>query len=207
MKDLIIIGSGGHCRSVISIAKLLASWSTIRIADLDFKNQEEFIMGVKVTSLNECLKRNKDNLEIFTAIGDNQKRKIIYNGLSNEGYKFINLIHPKSFIDQSAHIGNGNYIGQFSNIGAEVKIGNCNIINSYANLEHEVIIGNFNHMAPSTTICGRSRISNNIFMGVNSTIIQNLAISEGVIIGAGSVVFQSIEKDNQKVAGTPARNI
>ena len=49
-KFLVIIGSGGHTRAVLSTAKLMRKWNSFRILDIDFKNQKEEIMGVEIES-------------------------------------------------------------------------------------------------------------------------------------------------------------
>ena len=51
-KYLIIIGSGGHTRAVLSTAKLMRKWNSFRILDIDFKNQKEEIMGIEIESYN-----------------------------------------------------------------------------------------------------------------------------------------------------------
>jgi len=208
LKTLFIIGSGGHTRSVLSAAKLMDRWNEFKIIDLNFKNQSEQILGVKVFPVKE-LPKKLDSVKhnLFISIGDNKKREEIFTNFKFNISSYTNIIHPKSYIDNHAKIGLGNYFGQFSNIGSEVEIGNFNIINTNANLEHEVKIGNFNHLAPSSCICGRSRLSNNIFLGCNSVIIEKINIAENNLFGAGTVVIKSITKENGKYIGVPAKEI
>ncbi|OUL44036.1 hypothetical protein B0W81_00600 [Prochlorococcus sp. HOT_208_60] len=205
MKELIIIGAGGHVRSVLSTAKLMDLWGNFKIFDINFTNKEERILGFKVYPFENLSDFHKNKSDYFIAIGDNSKRKSISKNLKTFGCNFVNVIHPNSFIDNHSTMGIGNFVGQFSNIGASSKLGDFNIINSYGNIEHEVIIGNFNQLAPSSTICGRSQLRDENFIGANAVIIENLSLANNTIIGAGAVVIKSINESNQKLGGVPAK--
>ncbi len=205
MNNLIIFGSGGHSRSVLSIAKLTCKWKNITIVDLNSRTKEEFINSTPVITFQNMLKNiASQKSDAFIAIGNNLERSKLFKKLIDYKFSFPNLIHPNAYIDSSATIGCGNYIGQFSNIGASAKVGDFNIINSYANLEHEVNIGNFNQLAPSATICGRTVLKNMIFCGANSVIIEKLKINENTIIGAGAVVINDILNSSEIYIGVPA---
>lgn len=209
MNNLVIIGCGGHTRAILSTAKLMKKWKTFTLLDLNFKEQHEFILGERVLDYKEEInKLNYKNNSFFISIGDNYKRKKIYNELIfDSNKKFTNIIHPISYVDESVKMGIGNFIAQFTNLGAESKIGAFNIINTNANLEHESEIGNFNHLAPSSTICGRTIIEDNIFLGTNAVLIEKINIAKNTIIGAGSVVTKSITSSGGKFVGTPAKKI
>lgn len=207
MKKLVVIGAGGHCRSVLSAAQSMQLWEDFKIIDLNFTNQKEKIIGYKVYPIEKVNEYIKRKLDFFIAIGDNKIRKSTYRFFNQNGCSFVNIIHPNSHIDKNSIIGKGNFIGQFSNIGACARLGNFNIVNNYGNVEHEVIMGDFNHLAPSSTICGRSKLEDNIFVGSNAVIIEKLSIAKNTIIGAGSVVLKSVDQPNKKLVGVPARII
>lgn len=208
MNDIYIIGSGGHARAVLSIIKILDKWKKISIIDIDFKDQNEEILGVSVSGGLELLEPlNAKEIDIFVAIGDNFLRKGMLNSLSKNGFNMPNMIHDTAIIDEDAIIGEGNFIGANVNIGPGVQIGNGNIINNLANIDHESKIGHWNHLSPSSVICGRVVIKNLTWIGANSTVIDGLEVAEKTIIGAGSVVIKSIMNSGLKYAGVPARKL
>jgi len=146
MNNIIIIGSGGHTRAVVST--LLAtkiSKKKLNIIDLNYKNKKEYILGVPVIGpLNKLEKFSVQSSSIFLSVGENNLRKLLMKKPLIKKFKMINVIHPNAFISSSSIIGQCNFIGPFAHIGPEVKLGSCNIVNSYANLEHETIVGDFN---------------------------------------------------------------
>jgi len=206
MKDLIILGSGGHSRSVVSIANSMNEWNILAIVDFNFNEKNEYIYNVPVKSFDEVINKiNPSKLNVFIAIGNNMERFYIYKKIEKYNFSYPNLIHPLACLDPTSQIGKGNYIGQFSNLGAYSKIGDFNIINTYSNIEHEVSIGNFNQLSPGSIICGRSTLQCKTFMGANSVIIDKLKIAEHTTIGAGAVVIKDIEFPNNTYIGVPAK--
>ena len=206
MKDLLILGSGGHARSVISVAKSMKKWNILAIVDFKFKGTNELINSVPVMSFDQVINKiNPAKTNVFIAIGNNMERYKTYKKIVKYQFTYPNLIHPLAFLDPTSQIGNGNYIGQFSNLGAYSKIGNFNIVNTYSNIEHEVSIGDFNQLSPGAIICGRSNLKSKTFMGANSVIIDKLKIAERTTIGAGAVVIKDIEFPNNTYIGVPAK--
>lgn len=206
MKELILIGVGGHARAVISVIKRISKLKLKYIIDPNFKNNEEKILGHLVNGSLELLKNlTPENFEIFLAIGDNYLRyKISKQPLVNK-FNFINIIDPTSNFCSSSLMGHGNFIGPMAHIGPDIKIGNFNILNTQSNLEHESTIGNFCQLAPGATICGRCKIGNKVYFGANSTVIEKISINHENIIGAGSVIIKDIKQTKKTFIGIPGK--
>lgn len=207
MKDIIVIGAGGHARIVASILSTQKDYNILEFVDIYIKYEDEKINGipvVEVKSIAGHLKRKKIK-HIFLAVGDNEKRKNLYNELKDE-YNFINCIHPNAKIESNSSVGRGVFIGSGAIIGAEVEISDNVIINNGVIISHETKIGANSHLGPGVNIAGRVSIGDDTFIGIGSSIIDDLNIGDNVVIGAGSVVIDNIE-DNVKVVGTPAKKI
>ena len=205
MNDLLIIGSGGHSRAVLSAAFHHKDLNIIGIIDINFK-EDQNILGVPVIgSIEKLSSFSKQSTKVFMAIGDNKIRKSIYSDTSVKDFDNISIIHPSAIIDPSSNIGSSNFIGPFANIGPNVILGSYNLINSYCNIEHETVIGDFNDLAPSSVICGRCKLGNNIFVGANSTIIDNIKINNNNKVGAGSVIITDILDEGKTYVGSPGR--
>ena len=147
MKKIILIGSGGHSRPIISLIQSTKNYDLKGIVDINYKNIRENILGVPVIGCLDVLERYKPNeMNVFISIGDNKLRKEIYENHLKDKFIFTNIIHPLSNVDKSANLGLGNYIAPFSNVGPEVKLGFNNIINTNVDIEHETKIGDFCHL-------------------------------------------------------------
>ncbi len=208
MRDIIIIGSGGHSRAVISIVKSAKKWRKVSIIDTKYNGNIEKILTVPVVGGIEFLEKlNINNTDVFVAIGDNFLRRDMIGLVIDKGFKIPNLIHSNSNLDQDITLGYGNFIGSGANLGPDVNVGNGNIINTSVDLDHESKIGDYNQLAPASVLCGRSVVGNLVLLGANSTVLDNLEIADETIIGAGAVVIKSIESSGETFVGIPAKKI
>jgi sugar O-acyltransferase (sialic acid O-acetyltransferase NeuD family) len=200
-KHSIIIGAGGHCRSILSILKKL--YPNIKIYIQAFKKEkDEKIFNIKLQIFKKKIIKNCD---YYLGIGDQKDRKKLYNFFSKK-IKLKNLISGSSSIGIDLKIGYGNFIGELCYLGPFSKIGNNNIINTKCSIDHEVKIGNNCNIAPGVNIAGKVTIGNNVVIGIGANIINNIKICDNTIVGASSFVNKSIVKSGVYY-GTPAKKI
>lgn len=208
MKKIVLLGAGGHCKSVIDVIKKMNCFDEIVITDPVIKRGTK-ILGCDVVGTDDCLEelyRQKFEYAFITvgSIGINQIRFKLADKASGFGFKFPVIQDPSAVVSDSAVIGDGTFIGKNAVINAEAKIGNHCIINTGAIIEHECVVGDFAHISVGTTLCGQVRVGNNCMIGSRSTVIQCLNIGENCIVGAGAVVISDLTNDNTAV-GVPAK--
>jgi len=197
---VIIIGAGGHTRSLVNLLEL-SSYLIKGIYDDNFKNDEE-ISGYKLLGRISDIDRD---IRLVLSVGDNKKREDFYNKFCNQVLK-DNLMHPRAVIEKRVSLGNSNQILSGVYINSNAVIGSNNILNTRCVIEHEAIIGNHNHIAVGVLVCGRANIGNRCFIGAGTVIIDKVRICDNVIIGANSVVIRDIDKAGT-YAGNPVRKI
>jgi sugar O-acyltransferase (sialic acid O-acetyltransferase NeuD family) len=210
MRDIILVGGGGHCKSVVDTIKCMNDYNIIGILDIKEK------VGTKVNDVE--IIGTDDDIEYYYkqgikysfitlgSIGNTNPRQNLYERLLKVGYNFPAIVDKTSLISSNAMIGDGAFIGKGTIINSDVIIGENCIINSGAIIEHDCCIGKFSHIAPGSTISGNVMIGDHTHIGANSTIIQNINIGKFCIIGAGSVVVSNIN-DNMKAYGNPCREV
>lgn len=193
---LIIIGCGGHSRSVADVYLQNNPNDELVFVDSNAK-QTEKIFGFPVVSEYDI-----KNEKVFVAIGDNQKRAV-------ESKKYANLcsiIAKNAYVGRGTEIGKGVFIANNAHIGAGSTIADNTIINTSASIDHEVFIGANCHIAPNVSICGRTEIGSNVFVGAGANIIDGIKICDNAVIGAGAVVVKDITNEGVYV-GCPAKKI
>ncbi len=199
---MIVYGCGGHARSIVNT--LLEFNINLQFLLVDeFVYNDEIILGCRTQREYEL--EDKDGYII--AIGDNNKRKELYDSLSDQhkGY-CISVVSVYSCMGVDSKVGMGTFIAPNAYLGPQVIVGNNSVINTGSIVEHETTIGDNTHIAPHATICGRAKIGNNVFCGAGSTVIDNVVICDNVIIGAGAVVKEDIIEPGT-YAGIPAKKI
>lgn len=209
MNPILIIGVGGHSRSVISVILSEGIWKPVGIVDTETPRENEFIMGVPVSSSLDSLLNGHDLgvKHAVVAIGDNKERAVISKKLTDMGFYIPNIISPNSIVDPTSEFSSGAIVMPGAVICAMTKVGNGCIINTNAVLDHESSIADWVHLAPGAVVAGRSHIGKFVFLGANSTVIDKCRIVEGVIIGAGSTVISDICDKDKTYIGSPVRRL
>jgi len=142
----------------------------------------------------------------FCAIGKVTDRKKTVEYISNQGGKFINLIHPTAIISPSARIGAGVVIKAFCVISAEVIIGDYTFLQSSVIMGHDVHIGKFCQVNSFSFFAGCVEVQDSVTVNAGVRVIQSVVIEESSIVGMGSVVLNRVKKGST-VFGMPAKRI
>lgn len=211
MKDIIIIGAGGHAKVVADIIlqrkkQLKEEINLIGFLDDAYKSLKyKEIFGISILGdLSKLEDLKSKNYEYLIAIGNNSIRKKIaekYNKL-----KYYIAIHPNSIIGTEVKIEEGTVVmaNAVINSGSEIK--KHVILNTASVVEHDCLVSKYSHISPNATLCGAVKIGKETWIGANSVVKQEIGIGENVTLGAGSVVVKNIE-DNCVVVGNPAKKI
>ena len=186
MRDLVVIGGGGHAKVIIDIAKK-CGYNIKGFLDDNEKVSE--VMGYRrLGAICDCLKFS-NSTEFFIAIGDNRKRKSIH-----DSYKlnYAILIHPNAVVAENVVIGKGTAVMAGAVINPDAKIGKQVIVNTASVVEHDTVIGNFSMLAPHSTVCGFSKLGDYCWLGAGATVNNVIDICDSVLIGSGGVVVENI---------------
>ena len=198
-QNLIIIGGGKHTKTCIEIARMSLPFEIIGVV-YTYRNPGNEIMNVPVIGGIDLLDEIYENMATNAVLGiggliDIEERKNLYEQLKNIGFNTPNLIHPKSFIEESVQLGDGNQIFALSYIGTDVQIGNNCIINSGAIISHFSVLGNNCHVAPGGILGGSVQIGECSLIGMGSTIYYGLRIGNRVKVINNTAVFKNIPDD------------
>ncbi|QAA31669.1 acetyltransferase [Clostridium manihotivorum] len=207
MKDIVLVGGGGHCKVIIDIIESRKEYNVIGIVD---NNQNlKDVLSVPVLGNDNILEELYDKgisnaFVCIGALGNIDIRNKVYNKLKKIGFKIPKLIHKNSYISSNVSIGEGTCVMAGVIINPDSQIGENCIINTGAIIEHDCIVSDNVHVSPGVKVGGGVKISYNTHIGIGSTIIQGVTIGNNVIIGAGSVVVNDFS-DNILAFGVPAK--
>lgn len=201
MKKLVLIGAGGHSRSVADC--LPPEYELIGYVDENKKGMHNGlpIFGRRIEDV-----PNYQNCVYFVSIGDNAIRKIWFEKVTAMGLERINIIDRTAIISPAARLGVGNFIGKYAVINAGSVIGDDNVINTRALVEHECVIGDHVHLSTGAVINGNVTVGDGAFLGSMSVCIGQLSVGESAVIGAGGVVIGDVPPRVTAV-GVPVRII
>ena len=191
MKKIILIGGGGHCKSVIDVIEQEKKYKISGIVDKS-KSLGIKILGYKVIGNDLDLEflAKKFNYALIT-VGQIKSAKLrikLFKLAKKAGFILPSIISPNSYVSKHSKIGNGSIIMHHSIVNANTSIGDNCIINSKALIEHDCSILNHCHISTNAIINGGVTIGSKSFIGSNVTTKNNIIIKENSFIEAGSLV-------------------
>jgi UDP-N-acetylbacillosamine N-acetyltransferase len=209
MRQAVILGTGGHCRVVLSVLKDVGSHHILDILELAELRPSETILDYPVNSTVSSLSSfcTQPFVDIFLAIGDNSLRREWWQKVNELNLPLPNLISPYAMVDSFAELGKGNLICAKAFVGPECKVGDNNIINTGAILEHESELGSHCHLSSSSTVAGRSCIYDDCFIGAGAIVIDNIKVASKTTLGAGAVLVKDIDQSGSIYVGVPAKKL
>lgn len=188
-ENIILIGGGGHCHSVIDIIEQENKYEIVGIVD------KKELIGKKVLSY-EIIASDEDLEELFKTyknacitVGQIQTpelRKKLFKKVKDIGFILPIIRSPFSYVSKYAQIEEGTIIMHHCLINANARIGKNCIINTKALIEHDVFIEDFCHISTGAIVNGGVKIKTGTFYGSNTTSREYIEI-EGFIKAGGIV--------------------
>jgi len=187
--EILLIGGGGHCHSVIDVIEQENKFTIAGIIDKkELVGQK--VLGYEIIASDDDLPNLFENYKnaIVTVgqIKSNTLRVKLFNTIKDIGYNLPIIISPFAYISKHSFIDEGTIIMHNALINAGVKIGKNCIINSKALVEHDSTVEDYCHVSTAAVINGGVTVKENTFFGSNATSKEYVEISK--FVKAGSLV-------------------
>ncbi len=193
MKPLILLGGGGHCKSVIEAAES-AGYQIMGVLDMPEDVGKE-ILSTKVIGTDDDIPRYVDKVEFVITVGFIKNPVIrikLFNRIKEAGGKLATVIASTAYVSKYAFIGEGTVVMHHAFVNAGAKVGDNVILNTFANIEHDAVIGDQCHISTGTMVNGDCKVGNNCFIGSQSVLANGIIVGDDIVVGAGSLVRKSI---------------
>lgn len=203
-KNLILVGGGGHCKSVIEVAES-AGYAILGIVDRP-EELGKLVLDYKVIGVDDDIPQYVEKAEFVITVGfiKNPALRIkLYNKVKEAGGKLATIVASTAHVSKYATLGEGTVVMHQAFVNAGAQIGNNVILNTFTNIEHDAVVGDQCHISTGTMVNGDCKIGQNVFVGSQSVLANGIEVGDNIIIGAGSVVRKSISQKGIYV-GNPA---
>lgn len=192
-RKLILVGGGGHCKSVIEVAES-AGYTIMGILD---KKEEvgKKVLSYTIVGTDEDMLKYVDKALFLVTVGQIKEvvvRIKLHEMIKQAGGKLATVIASTAHVSKYAKIGEGSVVMHHAFVNADASIGKACIINTFANIEHDVNIGDFCHISTGAILNGNVQMGNACFVGSQSVINNNVFIGDKVVIGAGTTIRKNI---------------
>ena len=198
MKEILLIGAGGHCLSCIDV---IESEKKFKIVGLIDNKNIKMKYGYRVYTENSLKKFSKKIKYAFITVGQISNSKIrekLFKKVLKHGFQIPKIVSPISYVSKRANVGDGTIIMHGSIINAGAVIGKNCIINNQALIEHDAIIKDHCHISTNSTINGEVVVNKNSFIGSSAVIKQKIKIGENSFVNSNLFIEKNL-KNNSKI--------
>ncbi len=203
---MVIVGSGGHAKVCIDIARKSGEYEIVGLLDDDPEQCNKRVLGLEVLGGREKFEELlRDGVTHgFCGIGHNAFRLDITEHLKDAGFVVPILRHPMTSIGDSVEIGEGTILVAGAIVNADSHVGRACLLNTACSVDHDNILGDGVHISPGARLGGGVKIGDRVQVGIGATLLPNVSIGHDTIIGGGAVVLRDVPC-NAKFVGVPAR--
>lgn len=182
-KPLILVGGGGHCKSVIDVAES-SGFNILGILDRSEEVGKK-VLGYDVIGTDDDMAKYVDQAEFIVTVGQIKSPDLrikLHKMLEQVGAKLATIVAPTAHVSKYAQLGAGTVVMHQAVVNANAKIGKGCIINTFANIEHDVVIGDYCHISTGAMVNGGSTVAYGPFVESQSAINQCVKIEQGGLI-------------------------
>ena len=199
MEQILVLGHGGHARSLIDILERENKYQIAGyiINDNAIHDSMDYPVIGSDEDLDYLYQNGIRNAVLGIGyLGRSDLREKLYERLKKIGFHMPIVCDPSAIMSEHAKIEEGSFIGKGAIINSGAIIGKMCIINSGAIVEHDCQVDDFSHISVGSVLCGGVHIGRASFVGANATIIQEKTIGKNSIIGAGTLIRKNVEENS-----------
>ncbi len=188
MKKLLIVGAGGHGRSIAEAVLAAGEYNLVGFADDAAPGlQHVWEWPVFGTMADLAFYRQHADAAIV-AIGNNRLREELHHRLGAAGFELATVIHPKAIVSPTAVIGVGSVVMAGAIVGTEAVLGAGVIVNCAAVIDHHCRIEDFGHLSVNAGMAGGSVLGRGAWMQAGSVLGYGVSVSAGGILALGEAL-------------------
>lgn len=195
MKDLILIGGGGHCRACIDVIETGSAWQISGILDVADRVGQD-VLGYPILGSDDDVatlaKQDVSFLITVGQIGAPTVREQIWQKVRSAGGRMATVISPQAYVSRSAALGEGTIVMHRAIVNSSARIGDNVIVNTMALIEHDAEVGDHCHISTAAIVNGATKIGSRCFVGSNAVVHHNVQLPDGSIVAAGSTYRELI---------------
>jgi sugar O-acyltransferase (sialic acid O-acetyltransferase NeuD family) len=201
MKDVIIIGAGGHGAELdeyIQFSQKCSGLYSLNVVGFLDDNPANFTSYHFSAPLLGGVREHKviQDCHYIIGIANLTYRRFFVELFLSAGARFLSFVHSTAYVSESAKIGQGSIIGPYVNVGPNVRVGDFTLINSRSSLGHDTVIGDFDFISPNVCFSGFSSVGDDNLFGINSSTIPHIHVGNRNKIAAGMVLDHHVPNDS-----------
>ncbi|MFT6814177.1 MAG: sugar O-acyltransferase (sialic acid O-acetyltransferase NeuD family) [Sphingobacteriales bacterium] len=188
---IILIGGGGHCKSVIDVIENEDRYEIAGIVD-SFIEKGALVLGYPVLGTDDNLAQLIEKYcNAIITVGQIKSAAIrikLFEKVKLLGGIFPVIISKNAYVSKHSKIGDGTVVMHQALINANAVIGENCILNTGSLIEHDAIVGDNVHVSTKAILNGSAKVGNGSFIGSNSMLYQGVEIGPNALVPGSKIV-------------------
>ena len=188
MKDLILVGGGGHCKACIDVIENEGEFQIIGILDSANKVGDS-LLDYDYVGTDEEIKHYVELGAYFLItvghVESSTVRKKIAKELEVRGARLATVISSRAYVAKTATVDAGTVVMHDALVNAGARIGSHCIINSKALIEHDSVVEALCHISTGAVVNGDAKVGSGTFVGSNAVVKQGVTLASDSFFKAG----------------------
>lgn len=183
---LLIVGAGGHGRSVAEAVLMADQFRLVGFADDGAFARGEAVWDLPVLGpATEFENYASHATHAVLAIGNNVLRQKLFAQLQAAGFALASVIHPKAMVSPRAQLCAGVAVMAGAIVGTEATLGQGAIVNCGAVVDHHAHVHEFGHLGVNACMAGGSVLGALAWMQAGSAIGYGVQVAAGTVLKPG----------------------
>lgn len=191
-EPLLLIGCGGHARSLIDVVESSGRWQVLGLVGLPEQVGVE-VLGYPVIGSDQDLPSLRQQcahaLLAVGQIGLPTNRQRLVADLEYLEFMLPTVISCHAHVSRHAQLGKGTSVGHGTIINAGASVGDYCILNSNVLVEHDAVIGDHCHISTGVLMNGGVIVGGGSFIGSGAVLREGLNLPPQTVISAGKRVM------------------
>lgn len=189
MKTLLVLGAGGHGKSVAEAALLRGEWESVVFLDDAWPQVTDALSCQIVGRVADIGEVAASCQGAIAAVGNNAVREQWINLIEQNGIELVSVVHPKAWISPAASVGIGSVVMAGAVLGTVSEVGKGVIINANATVDHDVQMGDLSHIGVGVQLAGGVKIGARAWLQAGACCGYNVQIAEGELVLPGTALY------------------
>ena len=191
---LLVVGAGGHGRSVAEAAELSGQFEVVGFLD-DALPAGKSVLNVAVLGAMVSMVHHRVAADqAIVAIGNNTVREKLMQQLASAGFVHATVIHPHAIVSPSAVLSEGSAVMAGAIVGTEARLGMGSIVNCGAVVDHHAIVEDFGHLGVNASMAGGTVLGRGAWMQAGAALGYGVKVPAGVTLAPGVAVDNKTKK-------------
>ncbi len=191
---LLVVGAGGHGRSVAEAAELSGQFEVVGFLD-DSLPAGETVLGLPVLGPVASMAHHRAAADqAIVAIGNNAVREKLMQQLTEAGFTWATVVHPRAIVSPSSVLGAGSAVMAGAIVGTEARLGVGAVVNCGAVVDHHAAVEDYGHLGVNASMAGGTLLGRGSWMQAGAALGYGVTVPSGVTLAPGEAVDSTTDK-------------